>query len=134
MQGHFLIFAGLLGALAVAFGAFGAHGLRAVLTVDALGWVETASRYQLIHAAALVALGLTPAAGDRSRRLVDGAGLCLFFGAFVFGAALYLLALTGQGWLGAVAPVGGALMIAGWCLVLAAGVSALADRRGRAGS
>ena len=129
MQGRPLILAGILGTMGVAFGAFGAHGLRDVLSAEALGWVETASRYQLIHAAALVALAMMPGEGDRAGRLVDTAALALFFGAFVFGSALYLLAITGLGWLGAVAPIGGVLMIAGWCLVLAAGIATLPRRR-----
>lgn len=129
MRGRFLIFAGILGMLAVAFGAFGAHGLSNTLSPEALGWVDTASRYQLIHAAALVALAMTPAKTYRSARLVNGAGLALFFGAFIFGAALYLLALTGLRWLGAVAPIGGVLMILGWALVMAAGVTALSNTR-----
>ena len=65
----------------------------------------------------------------RTGRLVSAAALALFFGAFVFGAALYLLAITGLGWLGVVAPVGGVLMVAGWGLVLAAGVDMLSRRR-----
>jgi uncharacterized membrane protein YgdD (TMEM256/DUF423 family) len=131
MRGRFLIFAGILGMIAVAFGAFGAHGLSTVLSSEALGWVETGSRYQLIHAAALLALAMAPSKIYRSARLVNAAGLALFFGAFVFGAALYLLALTGQRWLGAVAPVGGALMIVGWAVVLAAGVRSLTVQRPR---
>lgn len=125
MQGRFLVLAGVLGALAVAFGAFGAHGLGDVLSVDALGWVETASRYQLIHAAALVGLAALPAPAGR---LVNAATLALFFGAFIFGGALYLLALTDLRWLGAVAPIGGTLMIIGWCLLILAGVRGLANR------
>lgn len=129
MLGRPLILAGVLGCLGVAFGAFGAHGLRGVLSMEALGWVETGSRYQLIHAAVLVALAMMPGSSDRTSRLVNAAALVLFFGAFVFGAALYLLAITGQSWLGAVAPVGGVLMILGWGLLLAAGIGALSARR-----
>ena len=123
MSGRFLILAGILGAIAVAFGAFGAHGLGDVLSVEALGWVETASRYQLIHAAALVGLAALPTPAGR---LVNAAALALFSGAFIFGGALYLLALTDLRWLGAVAPVGGTLMIVGWCLLIIAGVRGLA--------
>jgi uncharacterized membrane protein YgdD (TMEM256/DUF423 family) len=101
-----------LGALAVALGAFGAHGLRTLLSAEALGWWQTGVQYQMWHALALVALGLAGRAGTRLPAWLLGGG------AAVFSGSLYLMALTGARWLGAVTPAGGLLMIAGW-LVLA---------------
>lgn len=96
------------GLLAVAVGAFGAHGMS---DPQAKAWVATGSTYQLAHAAAalgLVALGLR------------GPSLLLSLGALLFALALYVLAFSGQRWLGMIAPVGGLLMIAGWLWALVA--------------
>jgi uncharacterized membrane protein YgdD (TMEM256/DUF423 family) len=93
--------AGLSGAIAVAAGAFGAHGASG----EAAEWLKTGGHYQLIHAvAALIALQLG-ARGSAWLFLVGGA---------VFGGTLYLMALGCPRWLGAVTPIGGALLIAGW--------------------
>jgi uncharacterized membrane protein YgdD (TMEM256/DUF423 family) len=101
----------LLAGLGVLFGAFGAHALRASLDPVALGWWQTGVSYQMWHALALIAIG----AGRIERVLLPawllGAGTALFSG------TLYLMALTGQRWLGAVTPIGGVLMIAGWLLL-----------------
>ncbi len=115
MHRPFLTMAAWLGALAVALGAFGAHGLKDHLqAVDVSGlrlsWWNTAAQYHLAHA---LALGLCAAtAGDsRSARV---SGLCFTFGIAIFSGTLYVMALTGLRWLGAVTPFGGALLIAGW--------------------
>jgi uncharacterized membrane protein YgdD (TMEM256/DUF423 family) len=116
----FLTLAGLSGALAVGLGAFGAHGLRARLTPDLLVTFETGVRYQMYHALALVAVAWAvtrwpDAAEPRA------AGWLFVIGTLLFSGSLYLLALTGARWLGAVAPLGGAALILGWlCLALAA--------------
>lgn len=100
-----------LGGLAVLFGAFGAHALKARLSPEALEWWQTAVQYQMWHALAVIALGLT---GLRSTRLPGG----LFaIGALIFSATLYAMALGAPRWLGAVTPLGGLLMIAGWVLL-----------------
>ncbi|MFT3975675.1 MAG: DUF423 domain-containing protein [Sphingomonas bacterium] len=96
-----LIFAALSGALAVGAGAFGAHGASG----QAAEWLKTGAHYQLIHAvAALVALRLD--ARGPAWLFVAGGGL--------FALTLYLMALGGPRWLGAVTPIGGTLLIAGW--------------------
>jgi len=104
--------AGIAGALGVALGAFGAHGLRdAVSDPGLLDTWHTAARYHLVHA---LALGLV-ACHPRPPRVAGGlflAGLVLFSG------SLYVLVLTEQRWLGAITPLGGLSFIAGW-LVLA---------------
>ncbi|MCB9730593.1 MAG: DUF423 domain-containing protein [Deltaproteobacteria bacterium] len=102
----------ILGALGVAAGAFGAHALRARLEARQLEIWETAARYQLFHAVALVFVGLWLARGaTTSGRVAGGAMLA---GTVIFSGSLYLLVLTGRTWLGAITPVGGVLLIVGW--------------------
>jgi uncharacterized membrane protein YgdD (TMEM256/DUF423 family) len=100
-----------LAALGVALGAFGAHGLAHVLGPRELGWWQTAVQYQMWHAVALVALGASPLPRLRLPATLLGAGTLVFSG------SLYLMALTGWRWLGAVTPLGGLLMIAGWLVL-----------------
>jgi uncharacterized membrane protein YgdD (TMEM256/DUF423 family) len=101
----------VLAAAAVALGAFGAHALKARLGPEALGWWQTAVQYQMWHALALVALG---ALGARWSRLPAA---LLAAGTSVFSGTLYAMALGAPRWLGAVTPLGGALMIGGWALL-----------------
>ncbi len=110
----------LSGGLGVALGAFGAHALRARLTPDALATFETGVRYQMYHALALLAVTyiVTRWAGSALPSL---AGWLFVAGILLFSGSLYLLALTGVRWLGAVTPFGGLAFIAGWaCLFIAA--------------
>jgi len=103
-----LLSGALLAALGVLLGAFGAHGLRAALTPEALGWWQTGVQYQMWHAIGLVAIGAARLPGTRLSVWL------LTLGTLIFSGSLYLLALTGARWLGMVTPVGGVLMIAGW--------------------
>ena len=115
--------AGALSAgLAVALGAFGAHALEGVLTPERLATFETAVRYQFLHALALLVLAQAPLPEGAQRRIA----LLLLGGSAVFAGALYALIATGIGVWGAVAPIGGAAMIAGW---LGWGVAAAFGRR-----
>jgi uncharacterized membrane protein YgdD (TMEM256/DUF423 family) len=114
----YLAAAGLNGAMGVAMGAWAAHGLEGRLSSAALEWMRTGASYQLWHAAAL--LGLAAIAVRHSSRLLPVAGIGFGLGGLLFGGSLYLYAWTGQGWLAAITPVGGALMIGGWLAVLAA--------------
>jgi uncharacterized membrane protein YgdD (TMEM256/DUF423 family) len=99
-----------LGFLGVALGAFGAHGLRDRLAPGMLEVYRTGVLYHLLHAVALLAVGL---GADRLAR--PRAVATLFAaGVVIFSGSLYALALTGVGALGAVAPVGGLLLMAGW--------------------
>ncbi|HEY9506184.1 MAG TPA: DUF423 domain-containing protein [Gemmatimonadales bacterium] len=103
--------------VAVAAGAFGAHGLRARLTPDLLAVFETGARYQMYHALALLAVGwaLTRWPGPWPVR----AGWLFVAGTVLFSGSLYVLALTGARWLGAITPLGGVAFLAGWtCLLL----------------
>jgi len=115
----FLILAGINGFLAVALGAFGAHGLRNSLAGAADGprrqevW-ETASHYHLTHALALglVAYLCTRASGAAVAGYLFQAGILIFSG------SLYVLALTGITKLGAITPIGGLAFLAGWAVVV----------------
>lgn len=101
------VFAAVLMATGVALGAFGAHALEATVTPSRLAAFETGVRYQLIHGVGLLVIA--------SRQRVVRAGWLLGVGAALFASSLYVLVLTDTPWLGAVAPVGGAAMISGWC-------------------
>lgn len=110
-----------LGGLAVILGAFGAHGLAKRLTPDLLAVFETGVRYHMYHALALLAVA---AAGGNlwSSRWTPIACWAWAAGILVFSGSLYLLAVTGQRWLGAITPIGGAAFILGWLFIaLAAG-------------
>jgi uncharacterized membrane protein YgdD (TMEM256/DUF423 family) len=108
----FAVAGGLLGFLAVAAGAFGAHALRARLPPDLLSAFETGARYQMYHALAL--LFVAWAATERPNAAVRAAGWLLVVGTVCFSGSLYLLALTGTTLWGAVTPIGGVLLLAGW--------------------
>ncbi|HLK92705.1 MAG TPA: DUF423 domain-containing protein [Polyangia bacterium] len=115
--------AGVLGFTAVAFGAFGAHGLRARHPPpELLEAYRTGALYHLVHAVAALAVAL---AGDRLRR---GPMILTLFtlGIVVFAGSLYALGLTGLTALGAVTPLGGLLLLAAWALVA---VEAVGGRR-----
>ena len=95
------VFAALSGAIAVGAGAFGAHGASG----DPADWLKTGAQYQLLHAvAALVAAQM----GAR------GPGWLFVIGAAIFAGTLYLMALGLPRWLGAITPIGGAMLIIGW--------------------
>ena len=107
----------VLGALGVAFGAFGAHALKTRITDAHLLEVwDTAARYHLIHAVALVALGGLVGAPRFT-------GWAWVVGIALFSGSLYLMTLTGQRWLGAVTPLGGVAFIAGWLWLAWSGTS-----------
>jgi uncharacterized membrane protein YgdD (TMEM256/DUF423 family) len=105
--------------LAVAAGAFGAHALRARISPEYLAIFETGARYQIYHALALVAAAWAVARWPGS--LAVYAGWLFMLGTVLFSGSLYILALTGARWWGAVTPIGGMAFLAGWlCLVLTA--------------
>jgi uncharacterized membrane protein YgdD (TMEM256/DUF423 family) len=116
----FVVAGALFAAAAVAAGAFGAHALADRLSADRLATWETAARYHLIHALALVLLGAI--AGRWPAPLLSISGWLFTAGIVIFGGTLYALALGGPRWLGAITPLGGLALIAGW-LVLAVTVS-----------
>jgi uncharacterized membrane protein YgdD (TMEM256/DUF423 family) len=112
-----LTVAGTLGFSAVLLGAFGAHGLRDRLAAPLLEIYRTGVLYHLVHALVVLAVAL---AADRLRRPRLVAGL-FTAGIAIFSGTLYLLAITGTMWLGAVTPVGGLLLLAGWASILLEG-------------
>lgn len=114
----FIFLASLSGFFGVAAGAFAAHGLKARLSPEMLAVFETGARYQMYHAFALFAAA--GCAAQLGGRLPRAAGWLFFAGTVIFSGSLYLLALSGVRWLGAVTPFGGVMFLAGWlCLALA---------------
>jgi len=120
MDRSFLALGSLSAGIAVAAGAFGAHALRARLSPADLATFETAARYQMYHALALLAVAWVvqqwPGALPRT------AGWLFVAGTVIFSGSLYTLVLSGQRWLGAVTPIGGVAFLAGWACLLAAAV------------
>ena len=119
MERHFLGMGALSACVAVAAGAFGAHGLRDLVSAERLVVWETAARYQMYHA-----LGLLIVAYLASQKTAGPAhlgGWLFVAGTVLFSGSLYALTLTGITILGAITPLGGLAFIAGW-LVLAWGV------------
>jgi uncharacterized membrane protein YgdD (TMEM256/DUF423 family) len=105
--------------LAVALGAFAAHGLKARLTPDLLAVFEVGVRYQMYHALALLAVAW--ATTQWPGPAVMAGGWLFVAGTVIFSGSLYVLALTGARWLGAITPIGGLAFLAGWtCLAWAA--------------
>ena len=115
----FLVLGSLSAFIAVAAGAFGAHGLKARLSPDLLAVFEVAARYQMYHALALIACAW--AVGKWPSALTTSAGWLFLAGTLIFSGSLYALSLTGTRWLGAITPLGGLAFLAGWlCLAVAA--------------
>ena len=111
---------GLFAALAVVTGAFAAHGLRERIEPRLLEVFLTGAQYHFYHALGLCLVGL--AAGQLgASRLLGASGWLMLAGILLFSGSLYLMALTGVRWLGAITPLGGTAFIAAWlCLALAA--------------
>ncbi|PZU06078.1 MAG: DUF423 domain-containing protein [Sphingobium sp.] len=95
------VLACLSAAMAIGAGAFGAHG---VADAKAAEWLRTGGLYQLIHAVAAIAI----------MGVARGAAMLMLAGAAIFAVTLYAMALGAPRWLGAVTPIGGTMMIAGW--------------------
>jgi len=105
---------GFLGSLAVVCGTFGVHGLT--LGAQAASWWETGTLYLLVHAGVVVALGVA----DEKWHFP---GYLFAPGALIFAGTLYAMALGAPRWLGAITPIGGTLMLAGWGLLFILGNS-----------
>jgi uncharacterized membrane protein YgdD (TMEM256/DUF423 family) len=112
MDRTFFALGAALAGIAVAAGAFGAHGLRARLEPDMLAVFETAVRYQMYHALALLAVAWAITRWPAGNAQL--AGWLFVAGIVVFSGSLYVLALSGTRWLGAITPVGGVCFLAGW--------------------
>ncbi|HJZ74690.1 MAG TPA: DUF423 domain-containing protein [Vicinamibacterales bacterium] len=119
MDKTFLLIGAVAAFLAVAFGAFGTHGLRARLSPEMMTAFESAVRYHMYHALALLIVGLI--LGRMDGWLIRTAGWCFVAGIALFSGSLYALALSGVTTLGAMTPIGGLAFLAGWaCLAFAA--------------
>ncbi len=111
-----LITAAILGAISVGIGAFGAHGLKDMLTANGrLETFETAVKYQFYHTLALFLLGLLML--NFQHAYLNYAAYAFLAGITVFSGSLYVLCLTNMKWLGAITPLGGLGLIAGWVLL-----------------
>jgi uncharacterized membrane protein YgdD (TMEM256/DUF423 family) len=121
-----ILVAGALFALtAVMTGAFGAHGLRGVVSARGLEVFQTAVTYQMYHALALVlvaALCGLELGGARGRKLLTVAAGFFIAGIVLFSGSLYLLVLTSMSWLGPITPLGGLCFMVGWGLLMTAGI------------
>ena len=105
----------MLALCAVLFGAFGAHALRETLSAhDSIQIWETAVRYQMWHALALIILSMIPV----PQSIPKMTGPCFLVGSLLFSGSLYGLALDGPKWLGPVTPLGGLCLMIGWVLLV----------------
>lgn len=111
----FLPVACVFGFLAVALGAFGAHGLKDILDDYSMGVYKTAVDYQFYHSLALLAVGLLSRSSNPA--LLKYSGCAFSFGILVFSGTLYALAFTKIKWLGAITPIGGVSFMVGWVLL-----------------
>lgn len=110
---------GIFGAMAVACGAFGAHILRDTLSPGQMQTFETAARYHLVHALAIVAAGIVFELWPSRAHLFAARGFAL--GTLLFSGSLYTIALGGPRFLGAITPLGGLCFIVGWLLLATGG-------------
>ena len=113
MERTFAALGAVMAGLAVAAGAFGAHGLRDRLAPDMLAIFETGARYQMYHGLALVAVAWAVTRWPG----VALAGWLFLAGIVVFSGSLYVLSLSGVRWLGAITPIGGLCFLAGWAVL-----------------
>jgi uncharacterized membrane protein YgdD (TMEM256/DUF423 family) len=120
MDRFFFAAGALLGCVGVAAGAFGAHALEARLAADRMTLFELAARYQMIHALALIAAAW--AAQRWPSSLVNVSGWLLLVGVLIFCGTIYALAFGAPRILGAVTPLGGLSLIAGWLLLALAAI------------
>lgn len=116
MTKFFLLSGSLAAMLAVMIGAFGAHAFKGYLATNQLqDTFETAVKYQIFHALGLLAVGIL--SFHLKTSLVNWAGILLFIGMCIFSISLYLLCITKIKIFGAITPLGGLAMIAGWILL-----------------
>ena len=118
MERVFLKAGAILGFIAVGAGAMASHALPKRISPEAISTFELAVRYEMYHALTLIGVGLLSA---KSATLpIKCAGLLMIGGTIIFCGTLYALSLSGQQWWGALTPVGGITLMAGWiCLVWA---------------
>lgn len=115
MDRFFLVAGSLSAFLAVALGAFAAHGLKGRLTPDTLVTFEVAVRYQMYHSLALIAVAWASSHWPQSS--AGTAGWFFLAGILIFSGSLYILTITGLRWLGAITPIGGVAFLIGWLML-----------------
>ncbi|MFZ6656307.1 DUF423 domain-containing protein [Undibacterium sp. TJN19] len=111
----FIAIAAILMFTGVAAGAFGAHGLKQMLSADMLAIWQTAVTYQMVHGLGMLALGIMLQQQDNA--LLRKAAWAMLTGVVIFSGSLYALALTGARILGAITPIGGVAFLAGWAML-----------------
>lgn len=109
------------GLIAVAMGAFAAHGLKDRVSPEALGWIKTASDYEMWHALALLGISLLAPGGIRGA--MKAAATAFLIGIILFSGSLYLLALAGWRGFAWITPLGGTALLLGWTLLLWHGIA-----------
>lgn len=119
----------VLGFLAVASGAFGAHALRERVDTASLEVWSTAAHYHLLHALAIVAAGVLHLI--RPSRALDVAAAAFVVGVLIFSGSLYALVLSGVRTLGMITPIGGVALLVGWAALAIGGAGSAAAHRGR---
>lgn len=120
MDRIFFMLGSILAGLAVATGAFGAHGLQKLVTPERLETWEKAVRYQMFHALALLLLAWAITHWPEQTKLLSAGGWLFLAGVVLFSGSLYLLVLSEITVLGAITPLGGVAFVVGWlCLVVA---------------
>lgn len=117
----FLATAAVFGGLSVAGGAFASHALKDRLSDRSLEIFDTAARYQMYHALALLLVALLLSRAEQSQTFFAVSGWAFIVGTIIFSGSLYALSLTNIKWLGVITPLGGVALIIGWgCLAVAA--------------
>ena len=116
MQSCFLLLGAISALIGVGMGAFGAHGLKAVLSPELLTVYQTGVTYQMWHALGLIGIAFMRQQVPQSRLLL-WAGWLMFIGILIFSGSLYLLALLNLKWLGMITPLGGVNFIIAWLLI-----------------
>ncbi len=113
MNNILLVLAAINGFVAVSLGAFAAHGLKSMLGPDLLATFQTGVQYHMYHALAMLAVGIlvTQFPAQTGLRI---SGYLFMAGILIFSGSLYVLALSGIRWLGAITPIGGVAFLAGW--------------------
>lgn len=116
MAKTYLLIAAMNGFIAVALGAFGAHGLKQRLSADLLAVYQTGVQYHFYHTLALLAVGLLMLQWPLNNSLRWSA-LLFCIGIVIFSGSLYVLSISGVRWLGAITPIGGVAFLAGWIML-----------------
>lgn len=116
MKPVFLLLGALSALIGVGMGAFGAHGLKTIVTPEMLAVYQTGVTYQMWHAQGLIGIALIHQQAPDSK-LVNWAGWLMFAGIALFSGSLYLLVLLNLNWLGMITPIGGVSFLTAWLLI-----------------